>query len=53
VTYFAAAYVVLLLTVLAYLVIHALKVARLERELESLARASDYHEEAREEAGAG
>lgn len=41
-TYLLAAYTILLVAVLAYLVIHALKVARLERELgELVARAEE------------
>ena len=35
--YLSAAYVVVLLTILAYLVIHSLRLARLSRELEELA----------------
>ena len=35
--YLSAAYVVVLLTVLAYLVIHTLRLSRLEREIADLA----------------
>jgi CcmD family protein len=56
VSYLLAAYVVVLVTVLAYLVIHALKIARLEgevAELVELAREQQAERETREEAHVG
>jgi CcmD family protein len=52
-TYLFAAYTILLVTVLAYLVIHALKVARLERELGELVTRAEGRRTEREEAHAG
>jgi CcmD family protein len=53
VTYLLAAYAVLLATVLGYLVIHALKLARLDRELADLAERAGSREPEREEARVG
>lgn len=52
-TYLLAAYTILLVAVLGYLVIHALKVARLERELGELAARAEERRVEREEARVG
>jgi hypothetical protein len=53
VTYLLAAYVVLLVTVLGYLVIHALKLARLDRDLASLTERAQQRRDAQETARVG
>jgi CcmD family protein len=53
VTYLLAAYAVLLAAVLGYLVIHALKLARLDRELTELASRARERREEREAARVG
>jgi CcmD family protein len=52
-TYLLAAYTILLVTVLAYLVIHALKIGRLERELGELGARAEERQAEREETHAG
>ena len=52
-TYLFAAYAVLFATLLAYLVIHALKLARLDRELADLGERARARRGEREEARVG
>lgn len=52
-SYVLAAYVVLLLTILGYLVIHALKLARLDRELAELGERARLRQAEREVAQRG
>jgi CcmD family protein len=52
-TYLLAAYTILLVAVLGYLVIHALKVARLERELGELVALAEERRAEREETPVG